>query len=739
VTGPRRPFRLFGQNRISVAILALIALGTMVASSILFLRLLDSERTMDALVREDAMWAVFQSDRHLRAFDHSVGLILETGDPQHHAQMMHHFDILYSRVRLLERGTFVLDLNTEGPLSALGRDLRTSVVAMVGPLDGLDPGGPGYLEALAGLSGDLERLLTASNDLVLAANAEVNAARVRERDQRRALQDQLALLALLGILSFLGIFVLLILQLLRIARSNQLMALLQERSRRRALRAQAASRAKSVFLATMSHEIRTPLNGILGSTELLALTPLPATDGARLETIRSSALVLRDLIDGILDFSKLEAGVIETCRAEVDLADLARVLHQVFGTEAARTGLTLDIHLPAARIVTNDVRLRQVLVNLIGNALKFTPQGGIRVRGQLDTPTRLRIEIEDDGIGIAPEDQARLFAGFSQLDGSFARQYGGAGLGLAICKRILDALGGEIGVESALGRGSRFWFTLPVEPVADAARPDLPPAAAPAGLNVLVVEDNAVNLAVVTGLLEHLGHRCQAAHNGHEALAALTQTRPDLIFMDMQMPLMDGVQATREIRRRGESLPIVGVTANALPEDREACLAAGMDDFLPKPLTLASVARVLAHHAPRLERHLEPPPEPPPTPLTSPPPDDTPPDDTPLTDNPQLTDLIEVLGAPMVDSLIQRFEDELEQTDAALLSALSAQDHEKVDALLHTFKGAALTLGLARSGQLAQRLRAQSPLGADQREGLVAVARREIAHMRHQIHQVEAP
>lgn len=732
MTAKRRQPRASGRSRLGVAILGLIALGTMIGASLLFLRLLDTERAMDSLVREDAMWAVFQSDRHLRAFEHEVALILETADPRHHDQMLRHYDILFSRVRLLERGTFVLDINSHGPLSALAGDLRRSVVGMADTLDRLEPGTPAYPIDLSALSRDLPRLHEVSNNLVLAANAEINAARVRERDQRRALQDQLAILASLGVLAFLGIFGLLMLQLRRIGRANRHMAILQERSRRQALRAQAASRAKSAFLATMSHEIRTPLNGIIGSTELLALDPRPDEQGERLDTIRASAFLLRDIIDGILDFSKLEAGVMETRRNEIDLGDLARLLQQAFAAQAESAGLSLAIALPEARVLTNDMRLRQVLINLIGNALKFTPSGGVRVAGHLDG-TLLQVEVEDDGIGISRDDQEKLFKEFIQLDDTFARQYGGSGLGLAICKRVLDGLGGTIAVESEPGKGSRFRFTLPVEIVpplasAQAAAQSVPTA--PSGLHVLVVEDNEVNLRVVTGLLHHLGHHCVEAHDGHQALAALRGATPDIIFMDMQMPRMDGVQATREIRRAGLTMPIVGVTANALPEDRRACLDAGMDDFLPKPLTLAAVVQALGRQASRL----------------APVPDDTigpgpvlvPPDST-IDDNPQLADLLDVLGPEVVESLVARFAAEIDSTDRALQSAQKAQDHGQIDTILHTFKGAALTLGMAHAGKLAQDLRSVAQLTAEPRERLIQTALDDVERARRHIIRVGTP
>ena len=724
MTPARRPSRAFGRNRIGVAILGLIALGTMIAAAVLFLRLLDTEREMDSLVREDAMWAVFQSDRHLRAFEHEVSLILQTGDTGLHGRMMQQYDILYSRVRLLERGTFLLDLNSDGALSAFALDLRETLVGMVGVLDSLDPTAPEYPERLRTLTADLPRLLGVSNDLVLAANAEINNARVRERDQRRALQDQLALLAMVAVLAFAGIFALLMLQLRRIGRANRHMALLQERSRRQALRAQSANRAKSAFLATMSHEIRTPLNGIIGSTELLALDSVPGNQADRLQTIKASAFLLRDIIDGILDFSKLDAGRLETRRTEVDLTDLAALLREAFASQAASAGIDFDVSLPQARILTNDVRLRQILINLIGNAIKFTPAGGVRVRGDLAAGV-LRIEVEDDGIGIPLEDQPRLFKEFFQVDGTFARQYGGTGLGLAICKRVVDGMGGTIGVRSAPGTGSCFWFTVPVEPAPEpiiAPPPPSPASQAGPRLQVLVVEDNDVNLQVVIGLLTHLGHDAIAARNGHEALATLAGIAPDVILMDMQMPLMDGVQATRAIRAQGLAYPIIGVTANALPEDRRACLAAGMDDFLPKPLTLATLSQALAGIAPAPARED-------PLPDTA--------QETSGGDNPQLSDLLTVLGRDVVGTLIARFAEEIDGTDRALQSACAAKDTEQVDAILHTFKGAALTLGMERAGTLAQELRQHGDLADSERQRLIQYAHDDVLRARRLVLQGE--
>ena len=724
MTGPRRRNRAFGRNRLGVAILSMVALATMVAAGVQFMRLLDNERAMDAIVREDAMWAVFQSDRHLRDFEHQLNLILETGNPAYHPRMMRSFDILYSRIRLLERGTFVLDLNAVGRLSELARDLRESVVAKAGQMDALRPDDPAYLSGLARIAVDLPRLQQVSNELVLAANVETNDARVRDRAERAAIQDSLIVLALLAVLAFSGIFALLMLQLRRIGRVNRHMALLQQRSERRALRAKAASKAKSAFLATMSHEIRTPLNGIIGSTELLALASLSGDQADRIATIRASAFLLRDIIDGILDFSQLEAGGITPRLADIDLQDMAGLLRQAFADQADRAGLTLDIRLPAQRVQTHDVRLRQVLINLIGNALKFTPQGRVQVRGQLLPGDMLRFEVEDDGIGIAPQDQTLLFLEFRQIDGSMSRQYGGTGLGLAICKRVVEGLGGRIGVESTPGKGSLFWFTMPAVPLPDsptpASVPDQPATVRP--LHILVAEDNAVNLRVVTGLAEHLGHRVTGAPNGQVCLDLVAADPPDVIFMDMQMPLMDGVQATRALRARGVRLPVIGVTANALPEDRRACLEAGMDDFLPKPLTVDAIARALDRIAGKLAPDAAPDgPAPPPA----------------ILGNPQLEELASALGPRIAETLLAQFAVEIDETAAALHEALSADTSP--DEILHRFKGAALTLGLMRTANQAQALRAPETIDSASLQNLIHLARADVAQAQHQLRSVPVP
>jgi CheY-like chemotaxis protein len=442
---------------------------------------------------------------------------------------------------------------------------------------------------------------------------------------------------------------------------------------------------------------------------------MPEAVAQRLRTITAQALLLRDVIDGILEYSRLEAGVLERSQTEADLAELAAQLVAAFADQARIRGLALTIDLPAGRLGVNLARLRQVLVNLIGNALTFTPAGRVQVRGTLAEGPRLRIEVQDDGIGIPAEALPRLFREFSQVDGSHARSYGGTGLGLAICRRIVEGLGGRIGVDSAPGRGSLFWFELPVtrsEPAAKDRDPDPVVTLAGARAEVLVAEDTEVNLEVIRGMLEHLGHSVRIARNGREAVEMVGARRPDLVLMDMQMPVMDGLEATRQIRRFDPSLPIVGVTANALAADERACRAAGMTDFLPKPITMSALRALPGRHAAITPAQ--------PQPAAAP-------------ANPELAELAEALGAATLLDFVATFEAELEARRATLVApveGLGADAAAVQNEALHSFKGAALTLGLTVTGQMAQRLRGQLPIAPSGIELLVAQASADAAQAR---------
>jgi two-component system, sensor histidine kinase and response regulator len=379
--------------------------------------------------------------------------------------------------------------------------------------------------------------------------------------------------------------------------------------------AQAASRAKSEFLANMSHEIRTPLNAVLGMAELLQSTPLNAAQREFTDTIRTSGDALLSVINEILDFSKIEQGRVELENTPFDIRRTVREAVDIAVPPAASRTLALRSQvaddLPAL-IVGDAFRVRQILVNLIANAVKFTERGEVvvtvsRIPGA--TPAekeRLRLVIRDTGIGIPPERQDRLFQAFSQIDASTTRKYGGTGLGLAITHRLVSILGGQIRVESTPGRGSEFRVDLPLVSAPQTFEPvrEIPPAELPFDpsfarhlpLRILLVEDNPVNQRVATLLLQKLGYSPSFALNGAEALAAVARETFDIVLLDVQMPVMDGLECARRLRAEYPEPKrpwIIAMTANALEGDRELCLAAGMDDYTSKPVRTPVIAAAL--------------------------------------------------------------------------------------------------------------------------------------------------
>ena len=384
---------------------------------------------------------------------------------------------------------------------------------------------------------------------------------------------------------------------------NKLMAAWRRLAEAKAA-AEQASRAKDEFLATMSHEIRTPLNGILGMAQAMQGESLPAKQMGRLRIIRGCGETLLAILNDVLDLAKIEAGQLKIEREAFDMEHVTRGAAAPFAQMADKKGVALSFSIEEAAkgsFLGDRVRIRQVLYNLVSNAVKFTDRGSVAV-GVTYGPEGLRLEVADSGAGMSPETRARIFERFVQGDGSTTRRVGGTGLGLAICRQLVELMGGVIAVDSAEGRGSIFTVTLPMErlsgPQAPAAleEPQAPPAGA--ALRILAAEDNEVNRQVIATLLDQAGLSLTLALDGAEAVSAWRGGQWDLILMDIQMPVMDGVSAARLIRSEEASAgrartPILAVTANALPEQRAEYLAAGMDGVVAKPLQIASLFQAM--------------------------------------------------------------------------------------------------------------------------------------------------
>jgi signal transduction histidine kinase/CheY-like chemotaxis protein/HPt (histidine-containing phosphotransfer) domain-containing protein len=711
---------VIGKAGKATAVLQFFAVGLAVVLGTIYYDISNRYTAMQSGIRENAMWSVYQLDREARNLSSELSVMLATGDIGLPAQkrLSTRYDILYSRMDMLGRTKFerffAVDETVAGELTAI----QQSVFGNVAIFDDIARGVPASRASLTVANVGFKDLLRNTERLVTYTNTDLSTDRAEQREQVTSLEIKSLIL-----IGFLVLIVgAIILTLRRQLKSVRMAGLSFERMAANLesayQAAEAGNRARSQFMATMSHEIRTPLNAILGTVELMQLSPKDAEATRNLKTIQKSGEALLDIINEILDFSKIEHGKLELESHDVDIRSCAEGVVEMIRGRALDSGnhVALDIpaELAAPYIRTDATRLRQVVMNLMSNAVKFTKEGTVTLsvrEAVVGDAISLRVEVRDTGIGIDKAGRAKLFLPFSQVDASIARKYGGTGLGLTICKEIVERLGGRIGVDSVPGSGSTFWFEIPVKqgqaPTAAVARSGEHAEALPR-LKILLVEDNAVNLHVARKFLDHIGQEVDTAENGAVAVEMAAARDYDLILMDMQMPVMDGIEATSLIRAgtgKSRNSLIVAMTANASDDDMKKCIEAGMDGFQSKPVSIEKLRRVI--RSATAGRTIATPSREQPLPAAA-----ATAGMTSVAGQLDLSafeerraELVSILGEEDFRELVDAFFSDARSALETLAADLESGRAEATDRLLHTIKGAAGNVGLQPVARLAQTMR----------------------------------
>lgn len=725
----------------SVLVVQIFLVCTVLA---IFSMLVKREGQLHDAIREDAIWAVYQLDRETRAVyelvQHVKYRIGEAGveaaqEAVAPRDIVTRYDILYSRLSVLANSKYNVFFEQSPNFRSRISTIQTKILA-IEPVFNEIAAKKNYTDIdFAPVEETLEKIRSATNEFLVRTNATISEARAEARNDVFQAQ-MLAFLFMFAIVVaalFLALHMLLQVRIVKQTREGMNKAAAEFEKAYEA--AEAGNKAKSEFLATIGHEIRTPLNGILGMAELLAQKQLPEEETGYVRTITSSGNTLLEMINEILDFAKIEYGSLETEQIVFRLDELVREAAAVVEGKALEQNdelkLNIDPTLEKAFIKSDPTRLKRVLLNLLSNAVKFTENGSIHVdvvAGKVVAETlELKISVKDSGIGIAEEAQKQLFTAFHQVDSSISRRFGGTGLGLAICKQIVEAMGGSIGVFSIPGEGATFSFTLPVQlahaPAANLTGLDSgsTPTALIPRLRILLVEDNVINQRVATKLLERLGQEVIVASDGREAIKHVQDATFDLVLMDVQMPDLDGIAATRLIRNIGapfDKLPIVAMTANASDRHRQDCLDAGMNAFESKPVTFQRLATILREYGPSdtsaegITDLPTSPGSPEPTEQRHAAQSDA---ATPNANVVRLAgeekgdarraELREELGEEVFHSLVNAFFENADTLVVQVTEAASSGDGESYDRLLHTLKGAADNLGFTTLSKTADALR----------------------------------